>query len=185
MKTQYDQSSRPTADLTSVLDLLRWRALHHPERCAFIFSGDDGADAPLTYGELDRRARSVAGLLQDRIQPGDRALLVYPPGLPFLTSFFGCLYAGVVAVPVYPPRPNRSMLRLRAIVADCEPTAVLTTESLRGEAGRWSAPVPELAKPIWLATDAGAEAGADADRQADAWRDPGACLLYTSPSPRD
>ncbi|SIO25198.1 amino acid adenylation domain-containing protein [Singulisphaera sp. GP187] len=186
MKTQH-----PTEfidDPASFLDVLRWRALQQPDRPAFVFREDgDEADLHLTYGELDRRARILGGLLQDRLRRGERALLVYPPGLEFLAAFFGCLYAGVVAVPVYPPRPNRPMPRLKAIVADCTPAAVLTTESVRGEAPRWFAHVPELEQPQWLATDLGLGGGLD-DRLADAWQNPGASpatlafLQYTSGS---
>ncbi|AGA31109.1 hybrid non-ribosomal peptide synthetase/type I polyketide synthase [Singulisphaera acidiphila] len=184
MKTQHPTES--IDDPSSFLDVLRWRALRQPEQTAFVFNGDgDKADLSLTYGELDRRARTLGGLLQERFPRGERALLVYPPGLEFLAAFFGCLYAGVVAVPVYPPRPNRPMPRLKAIVADCTPGAVLTTESLRSEAPRWFAQVPELQQPQWLATDLGLDSD---DRLADAWRDPGAgpatlaFLQYTSGS---
>ena len=60
---------------------------------------------------------------------GGRALLLYPPGLEFIAAFFGCLYAGVVAVPAYLPRLNRPMTRLRSIVVDAQPCAVLTCSS--------------------------------------------------------
>ena len=69
----------------------------------------------MTYGELDRRARVIAARLQLELQPGDRALLVYPPGLDFIAAFFGCLYAGVVAVPATYPKPRRPMPRLNRI----------------------------------------------------------------------
>jgi acyl-CoA synthetase (AMP-forming)/AMP-acid ligase II len=58
----------------------------------------------LSYGELDRRSRAIASQLQGLGLSGERALLLYPPGLDYLAAFFGCLYAGVVAVPAYPPR---------------------------------------------------------------------------------
>ena len=61
-------------------------------------------DEPLTWGELDRRARAIAAALTEAGAAGERALLLYPPGLDYLAAFFGCLYAGTVAVPVYPPR---------------------------------------------------------------------------------
>ena len=73
---------------------------------------------------------------------GGRALLLYPPGLEFIVAFFGCLYAGVVAVPAYLPRPNRPMTRLRSIVEDARPSVVLTCASLRKDSARWSAGVP-------------------------------------------
>ncbi|WP_406694053.1 amino acid adenylation domain-containing protein [Singulisphaera sp. Ch08] len=182
MKTQH--APRLINDPSSFLDILRWWALHQPDRSAFVFSADDdGPDLHLTYGELDRQARTLGGLLQERLPHGERALLVYPPGLQFLTAFFGCLYAGVVAVPIYPPRPNRPMPRLKAVVSDCAPAAVLTTESLRSEAPRWFTQVPELAQPQWLATDGDLD-----DRLAESWRAPDvgpatlAFLQYTSGS---
>ncbi len=61
---------------------------------------------------------------------GERALLLYPAGLEFIAAFFGCLYAGVVAVPAYPPRRNRSMNRIQAIVDDAEAKVALTTAAV-------------------------------------------------------
>ena len=58
---------------------------------------------------------------------GQRALLLYPAGLDFIAAFFGCLYAGVVAVPAYPPRRNRSLSRIEAIADDSEAKIALTT----------------------------------------------------------
>ena len=54
---------------------------------------------------------------RDGAPPGERVLLLYPPGLEYVAALFGCLYAGAVAVPAYPPRFNRPMLRLRTMVA--------------------------------------------------------------------
>ncbi|MEA5534506.1 AMP-binding protein [Crocosphaera sp. XPORK-15E] len=71
----------------------------------------------LTYTKLDNLAQQIANHLQNFTEPGDRALLLYPPGLDFIVAFFGCLYAGVIAIPLYPPRPNRSINRLKAIMA--------------------------------------------------------------------
>ncbi len=70
--------------------------------------------------ELDRRARAIAASLQEAARPDDRVLLLLPSDLDFVAAFFGCLYAGVVAVPAYPPRllPQRSLPRLLAIVGD-------------------------------------------------------------------
>ena len=147
---------------------------------AFTFLGD-GADARLGFAELDLRARAIAARLQAEGLGGGRALLIFPPGLEFLPAFFGCLYAGVVAVPAYPPRPNRPMTRLRGIAADASPRAVLTASSLLAEAPRWFEGVPELAGSILLATDA-------IEGPAGAWREPAigpdslAFLQYTSGS---
>ena len=111
----------------------------------------------LTRGELDRRARALAVRLQDLGLAGGRALLLYPPGLEFIAAFFGCLYAGVVAVPAYLPRLNRPMTRLRSIVVDARPCAVLTCSSQAKDAARWEAGVPELRGVHRLVTDEEAE----------------------------
>ena len=90
----------------NLLDILRDRGQYQPDKLAYLFlqSGETESGS-LTYGELDRQARAIATQLQS--WPGERALLLYPSGLEFITAFFGCLYAGVIAVPVYPPRRNQ------------------------------------------------------------------------------
>ena len=71
------------------------------------------AEAELTYEDLDRHARLIAARLQSLDIEGERVLLLYPPGLEYIGAFFGCLYAGAIAIPVYPPRLNRNLLRYR------------------------------------------------------------------------
>src|SRR5947209_17023086 len=90
------QLARPTSRRASTLvGLLRQRAAEGPDRHAFTFLVDaDTAKETLTYGELDFRARAVASTLQSRGLAGERALLLYPPGLDYVVAFFGCLYAG-------------------------------------------------------------------------------------------
>ncbi|HEX8198977.1 MAG TPA: beta-ketoacyl synthase N-terminal-like domain-containing protein, partial [Isosphaeraceae bacterium] len=174
----------PPTDLSTLIDLLRLRADAQPETRAFTFlaDGEGGDRTHLTHADLDRRARAIGARLRGQGLAGQRALLVYPPGLEFIAAFFGCLYAGSVAVPAYPPRPNRPMTRLRAIAADARPRAVLTTSALRADAEAWSAGVPELRDLERIATDA------IADDAAEDWRDPGAgprtlaFLQYTSGS---
>src|ERR1044071_1774923 len=105
----------------TLVELLRWRALGQPDRLAYTFLADgETEESSLTYQELDRQARAIAASLQKVEIRGERALLLYPPGLGFIVGFFGCLYAGVIAVPAYPPSPplERSMPRLLAIVDD-------------------------------------------------------------------
>lgn len=88
-----------------------------PARDAVTCAPDFPAEQPyqtLTYGELDAGARHIAAWLADNCEPGDRAVLLYPTGTAFVTAFFGCLYAGVVAVPA--PLPlNSSGTQLRRL----------------------------------------------------------------------
>ncbi len=115
------------ATFVDVLD--RWVS-ERPQQPALSFIVDGTTEVErLTYSELDRRARTIAAHLGSRFQPGDRALLLYPPTLEFVSAFFGCLYAGILAVPAYPPS-TRTVGRLLAIVRDSEPAALLIPSSI-------------------------------------------------------
>src|SRR5262249_30675958 len=146
--------------------------------------------ARLDFSGLDRAARSIAAALQSRVAPGERALLLHPPGLDYLAAFFGCLYAGVVAVPAYPPRMNRSLARLQSIVEDSGATAVLTTQEIAGRMERIFAEAPRLRSLLWMtagARGAPAEPGGycvppEAWRAPDIGTDSLAFLQYTSGS---
>ena len=140
-------------EFRSLIDVLRARADDQGTPRAFTLLGDGETEsASLSYAELYRHAQELAASLRRVAAPGDRALLFYPHGLEFLPAFFGCLQAGVVAVPLPPPEPGRlrrTASRLHAVVADSGASLVLTTsglhpivrESLEAEAGfgslRW------------------------------------------------
>ncbi len=142
----------------TLASLLHSRAVEQGEKTAFVFLADGEAEGErLTYAELDGRARSIASMLRESLAPGDRALLLYPPGLDFIAAFFGCLYAGVIAVPAYPPRfkdklSGRSQGRLSAVIRDAEPRAALTTSTIFAAFSE-TPRVPELAAVRWIATD--------------------------------
>jgi acyl-CoA synthetase (AMP-forming)/AMP-acid ligase II len=94
----------------------------------YTFLSDGESDeVRLTYGDLDRRARAIAAFLQNIEATGDRILLLFPPGLDYISAFFGCLYAGAVAVPAYPPRVNAHLQRLQAIATSAQATIALTS----------------------------------------------------------
>src|SRR5205809_615447 len=94
--------------MRTLVDLLRSRAQECPDLAGYTYLRDgETLDARLTYCEIDERARSTAAALQQIVAPGDRVLLALPPGLDFLAGFFGCLYAGAIAVPVYAPHSAR------------------------------------------------------------------------------
>ena len=114
------------------LDVLQAQARRQPDKTAFIYleHGEDQAER-LTFAELHERAHGVASQLRTFARSGDRVLLLYPTGLNFVAAFLGCLCAGVLAVPAYPPRRSQSGsglrfdARLEAIIRDCEPVAAL------------------------------------------------------------
>ena len=108
---------------SNLVMLLRHRAVHQSNDRAFTFLVDgenEELDAHLSSLDLGK-ARAIGAWLQMLGLEGERALLLYPAGLDFIAAFFGCLYAGVVAVPAYPPRKNRSLSRIQAIADDAEP----------------------------------------------------------------
>lgn len=120
-----------TTQFSTFVDLLRDRATKQPDRLAFGFLGDgETVTDRLTYSQLDERARSIAARLEAHYSPGERALLLYPPGLEFISAFFGCLYAGIIAVPTYPPRGNRGLERWTTISTSCQAAIALTVSSL-------------------------------------------------------
>src|SRR5688572_3655511 len=92
------------SNVQNFVQLLSARATEHPDRPAVRFLGDGERETRrVTYGELHREASRIATRLAELAQPGDRVLLLYPSGVEYIAAFLGCLYAGVVAVPAYPP----------------------------------------------------------------------------------
>jgi acyl-CoA synthetase (AMP-forming)/AMP-acid ligase II len=124
----------PPPDEPTFVDLLCRRARDSPDRQiyhfldeAFFETGEP--DDSLTYGQLDRQARAIAVRLQQHCRAGERALLLFAPGLEFMPAFYGCLYAGVVPVPAAPPFRGLQadpLAAVRGIAADCRPAVALT-----------------------------------------------------------
>ena len=113
---------------SSLVTLLAGRAESQPEERAYVFLSDRGAEeAVITFRELDDAARALAARLTKVAQPGDRVILVFPPGLEFLIAFFGCLIARVIAVPMMVPRRRSARDSSAGIMANCEPVVALTS----------------------------------------------------------
>ena len=146
-------------DFDDVVTLLARRSRECEGRVAFRYleSGEtSGPTITWTYGELGARSRRVAAALSRTLSPGDAALLLFPPGLDFVAAFFGCLLAGVVAVPAYPPDPSRlkqTLPRMLGIVRDANARAVLTIGEVHRMAGAFEAFAPEMGKLPWVAVD--------------------------------
>ncbi|MER7732196.1 fatty acyl-AMP ligase [Streptomyces erythrochromogenes] len=142
----------------TVVDAVRAHAARIPDHPLFTFLPDgEEAEPPLTFAALDDRARAVAARLHAaQVEPGSRALLLFQPGQDFVVAFFGCLYAGVVAVPAYLPHPAqraRGLLRLAGIAEDAQPSAVLTTAGIRAAVETAARTIPEVQETAWLAVD--------------------------------
>ncbi len=115
---------------SSLVTLLAKRAETQPDERAYLFLGDRGAEeAVITFRELHDAAQAHAARLAGIARPGDRALLVFPPGLEFMVAFFACQIAGVIAVPLMMPRRQSTRDASAAIMADCEPAVALTSSA--------------------------------------------------------
>ncbi len=165
IQTLVTSSSDRDARFRNLTELLRARATEHGPRIAFRYLADgENEESRITYAELEWRARAIASALAPQAVPGDRALLFYSGGLDFIAAVWGCIYSGVVAVPVFPARLHRQIPRLLAIAEDSEAKFALTTKKIRRQAEDLFKRAPELKKLQWLATDdlpAGAAPGDD------------------------
>ncbi len=180
MKNQMNSSDKK---FKTLVDLLRNRAIENPTQIGYRFLVDGETETvSLTYQELEQRSQAIAAHLQSVCPPGERALLLYQPGLEYISAFFGCLYAGVVAVPAYPPRQNRSLARIQTIITDTQAQVALTTKSIRSTLERRASETPELNSLDWLVTDY------IPNNLAEKWQEPNinentlAFLQYTSGS---
>lgn len=130
----HSSAQRPFT-VSTLADCLRLHAAWQPQRVAYRFLKDgETEDQAITYSELDLAARGVAALLEKHSAVGDRVLLLYPPGLSFIVALCACFHSGRVAVPAYPPRPNRGVDRLISIIQDAAPTVALTSAEIRTNA---------------------------------------------------
>ncbi|RHY25214.1 hypothetical protein DYB32_008460 [Aphanomyces invadans] len=131
-----------TFDETNIVAILQRRARDTPHVVVYTFLDDKGREtSTLTYAEVDAGAKQVAALLQTqhkhKFQPGDRVVLCYPPGHDFTVAFWGCLYAGAIAVAVYPPHPlflQKDLPRFNVMVRDTNAHIVLTNSKYRNMA---------------------------------------------------
>lgn len=167
----------------TLVDLLRNRAIESPKEIGYSFLIDGETETVnLTYQQLEQRSRAIAAYLQSVCPPGEVALLLYQPGLEYITTFFGCLYAGVIAIPAYPPRPNRSLERIQTIIRDSKAKIGLASQSIISSLKPRASETPELDNLNWLATDQ------IPDNLAQKWLEPNineetlAFLQYTSGS---
>ncbi|HLJ89397.1 MAG TPA: AMP-binding protein [Candidatus Angelobacter sp.] len=119
----------PSPEFHSLGRLLFARATQAPERTAFTFLENGEGVRSCSYRELDGRARAIAADLLQVCKPGDRALLVYEAGLEFVSAFFACMYAGVIAVPVAVPEHRRIAPVFLSIAHDAQPRVVLTANA--------------------------------------------------------
>jgi FkbH-like protein len=166
--------------MVNLIELLERRAVGDADRTAFTFLADgEREERSVTCAELALRARAVAANLREHVAAGARALLLYPAGIEYLEAFFGCLYAGVIAVPAEMPRSDRNLARFEAVLADCGAAVVLTTTAALRQMRRRLPEIDSVHGVRWLFSDIASASGFEPERP-----DPHsvAYLQYTSGS---
>lgn len=181
MDTGFEHTHQVMAD--NLVTMLRNQAEKFVDQTAIIYLRDgENDEVSITYQQLDQQARQIAARLQTLTPKGERALLLYPPGLDYIAAFFGCLYAGLIAVPAYPPRLNRPAPRIQAILADSGAKIALTTSEILESMQKRFVYEPDLEKLNWIDTQS------LPDAKSLTWVEPGitgetlAFLQYTSGS---
>ena len=176
----YKEKPIEPADL---VELLCNRSISSGDQCAYTFLSDTDRDTSITYEDLDRRAKTIGAWLQSRRLEGERALLMFQPGLDFIAAFFGCVYANVLAVPVYPLKRNRNAARLQAVIENARPAIGLVSESLSDRVSAALSAVPTASGMQWVTLQQIALDSTHADwRTSHVTRETVAFLQYTSGS---
>ena len=160
------------------------RAVEKGDVPVMTFLSESGApEGNITFSGLDESARKVAAGLVAKGLTGRNLMLLYAPGLDYIRAFFGCMYAGCVPVPAYPPMGARDIDRLKRVVQDCDAGAILSSSMLMPMIEAWVAnPTNGINLPC-IATDAvAAEQDAAGFEPNDAEPTDVAFLQYTSGS---
>ncbi|MEK0192894.1 MAG: fatty acyl-AMP ligase [Oscillatoriales cyanobacterium] len=171
---------------STLISMLEQRAIDHPQKVSHTFLQEGKTETgSLTYQQLDQQARAIAVHIQNLTAKGERAILLYPQGLEVIVAFYGCLYAGVVAVPT--PLPDVSYLKqilpkLQAIIKDAQPSVILTTFQLKSIIDQLAPEIPDFQNLHWLITDKIALDSAQEWQDPEVTDDSLAYLQYTSGS---
>jgi acyl-CoA synthetase (AMP-forming)/AMP-acid ligase II len=176
----------PGPDKKTLVDILKWRASETPDRPAHIFLVDgEKTEEVHTYAELDRKARAIAARLQSLGGKGERVMILLQPGLQFISAYFGCLYAGHVAIPLYPhlrKKKDNILTRIMNVAKDARPVAVISNTVIESASSQFFQEVEETRSTPWVNLDQ--LSLAEAENWKDLHLDPDeiAFLQYTSGS---
>jgi acyl-CoA synthetase (AMP-forming)/AMP-acid ligase II len=156
------QTSSTLEAVDTLVHRLHHRALQQPEEVVYTFlTYSEAGNDSITYKELDLRAQAISTYLHKQGATGKPVLLLFPPGLEYITAYFGCLYAGAIAIPAYIPHSARGLPRIQSIIDDAQAAFVLTTAETQSKLMRWIDQVPSLLQLNWIATDTLAPLGED------------------------
>jgi fatty acid CoA ligase FadD28 len=174
---------------TSISAVLRERASLQPSDEAFTFidyeHDPDGVPETLTWSQLYRRASNVAAELRLCGTPGDRAVILAPQGLAYITAFLGSLQAGLIAVPLSVPHAGAHDERVNSVLRDTSPSVILTTSAVSCDIAGYATSRDGEAAPKIIEVDSLDLDARNRTRSGAATRPDIAYLQYTSGSTRE
>lgn len=170
-------------EFTNLNDILQFRAINQSDQLAYTFLRNDGSEKEtFTYAELDSKAQLIAAKLQSLNATGERALLLYPPGLDFIAALFGCLYAGVIAIPGYPPKLRKPVPHLESMALDSGAIIALTDNSVLTDLSVRLSKSPSLKNLQWISSEEIVQDISERYKRVSTDRNTLAILQYTSGS---
>jgi len=158
-KDLYGDNGMHCKAYNTLVDLLEYRSSAHPDKTAYIFldflsgSGMDYRETSITNGELYTNARKIAERLERYNGCGERAIMLYPPGIDYIVAFYACLLAGIIAVPSYPPMSEKFLSQVKSIVADATPKFVLSVKTVSTHLKPLMENCINLRDVVWFDTD--------------------------------
>lgn len=144
----------------------------------------DGVARDLCWADFGARNRAVGARLQQVTQPGDRVAILCPQNLDYLVAFFGTLYSGRIAVPLFDPNEPGHVGRLHAVLDDCRPSAILTTTEAAEGVRKFFRTRPANQRPRVIAVDAVPDEVGATWEPVEVGQETIAYLQYTSGSTR-
>ncbi|MBJ7290385.1 long-chain-fatty-acid--AMP ligase FadD32 [Williamsia sp.] len=193
MKTAFDEFLDESGNLhfteeDTLVDYVERNVREKADTLAYRFMDysreRDGEPIELTWAQFGKRLRAIAARLQQVTSPGDRVAILAPQSLEYVIGFFGALYAGNIAVPLFSPDEPGHTDRLHAVLGDCTPSAILTATKSAEAVRDFFKHLPAKERPRVIAVDA------VPDSVGETWRKPQpklhdvAYLQYTSGSTR-
>ncbi|NRB37617.1 MAG: AMP-binding protein [Pseudomonadales bacterium] len=178
-----NNSNGDTSQLNNMIDVIRhWTAIKPDEEILRFYPQGEGDSQAYSYAEFNQRCMAIASELQP--YRGQRLILLFHSGMEFLEAFFACFYAGVIAVPAYPPRRNQNLDRLLNLIEDCQPQAFLSADAVMEQARPLCQEVfdSQAQSLPWINTDKINISSADNYQHYSPARDDIAFLQYTSGS---
>ncbi len=183
-----DEKGNIYVDDATLVDYVHRNSLDNGEELAYRFIDysreRDGDPQELTWSQFGKRLRAVAARLQQVAKPGDRVAILAPQGLEYVVAFFGCLFGGVIAVPLFDPDEPGQIDRLHAVLGDCEPTVILTSAKAAAGVRTFFSDRPAKDRPRVIVVDAVPDTVGESWVKPEPAQEDIAYLQYTSGSTR-